>query len=194
LQSGLRKLRPWAAPLLAVVIPLLYLLQSPLMLHMPTGGPVFGPLAQAVGLGSAVAQTHCTAYPYYDKMGYTQLGHLLLEEDYAAGEEIMAYVRTSAGPVFSEEAMFSLLDDRPVVTNPTQLRNLYLNGLLDTTDIVARIDRQEFGVVIFRAQFYPDPVLQAIGQNYTTVETVCMNGFNYAILLPNRLLENTSGE
>jgi hypothetical protein len=194
LQSGLRKLRPWAAPLLAVVIPLLYLLQAPLMLHMPTGGPVFGPLAQAVGLGSAVAQTHCTAYPYYDKMGYTQLGHLLLEEDYAAGEEIMAYVRTSAGPVFSEEAMFSLLDDRPVVTNPTQLRNLYLNGLLDTTDIVARIDRQEFGVVIFRAQFYPDPVLQAIGQNYTTVETVCMNGFNYAILLPNRLLENTSGE
>ena len=43
-------------------------------------------------------------------------------------------------------------------------------------------------MVIFRAQFYPDPVLQAIGQNYTTVETVCMNGFNYAILLPNRLL------
>jgi hypothetical protein len=84
--------------------------------------------------------------------------------------------------------MFSLLAGEPVVTNPTQLRNLYLNGLLDTTDIVARVERQEFGVVIFRAQFYPDPVLQAIGQNYTTVETVCMNGFNYAILLPHRLL------
>jgi hypothetical protein len=182
------RLRPWAAPLLAVAIPVLYLVQAPLMLHMPTAGPVFGPLARALGIGGAVTQTHCTAYPYYDRMGYTQLGHLLLEQDYAAGEEIMAYVRTADGPVFSEEAMFSLLDNRPVVTNPTQLRNLYLNGLLDTTDIVARIDRQEFGVVIFRAQFYPDPVLQAIGQNYTTVETVCMNGFNYAILLPNRLL------
>jgi hypothetical protein len=190
LQSRLRKLRPWAPPLLTAIIPLLYLLQTPLMLHMPTAGPVFGPLAKALGVGSEVTQTHCTAYPYYDKMGYTQLGHLLLEEDYAAGEEIMAYVRTSDGPVFSEEAMFSLLDDRPVVTNPTQLRNLYLNGLLDTTDIVARINRQEFGVVIFRAQFYPDPVLQAIGQNYTTVETVCMNGFNYTILLPNRLLDD----
>jgi hypothetical protein len=198
LQNGLAR---WAAdrplpdvacsvtvPLLAVAIPLLYLLQAPLMLHTPTGGPAFGPLAQVLGIRGAAMQTHCTVYPYYDAMGYTQLGHLLTEEDYVAGEEIMAYVRASDGPVFSEEAMFSLLDDRPVVTNPTQLRNLYLNGLLDTADIVARIERQEFGVVIFRAQFYPDPVLQAIGQHDTTVETVCMNGFNYAILLPNRLL------
>jgi hypothetical protein len=183
--------RSMVTPLLAVAIPLLYLLQAPLMLHMPTAGPVFESLAQTLGIGGAVTQTHCTAYPYYDRMGYTQLGHLSLAEDYAAGEEIMAYVRTSDGPVFSEEAMFVLLDDRPVVTNPTQLRNLYLNGLLDTTDIVARIDQQEFGVIIFRAQFYPDPVLQAIGQNYTTVETVCMNGFNYTILLPNRLLDDS---
>jgi len=191
LQSRWRSLRPWASLLLAVAIPLLYLLQAPLMLHLPTAGPVFGPLAQTLGVGGAVTQAHCTAYPYYDKMGYTQLGHLLTEDDYAAGEEILAYVRTSDGPVFSEEAMFSLLAGEPVVTNPTQLRNLYLNGLLDTTDIVARIDRQEFGVVIFRAQFYPDPVLQAIGQNYTTVETVCMNGFSYGILLPNRLLDDS---
>jgi hypothetical protein len=84
--------------------------------------------------------------------------------------------------------MFSLLAGEPVVTNPTQLRNLYLNGSLDTTEAVERINRQEFGVVIFRARFYPDPVLVAIGQNYTTVETVCMNSFKYDILLPNRLL------
>jgi hypothetical protein len=90
--------------------------------------------------------------------------------------------------------MLTLLDDRPVVTNPTQLRNLYLNGLLDTTDIVERIDRQEFGVILFRAQFYPDPVLQAIGQNYTTVETVCMNGFYYRILLPDRLLDSSADQ
>ncbi|MBN1813453.1 MAG: hypothetical protein JXA14_16570 [Anaerolineae bacterium] len=190
LRGRLQRLRPWAAPLLAVIVPLLYLLQAPLTLHMPTAGPIFGPLARVLGVGGAAAQTHCTAYPYYDRMGYTQLGHLLTEDDYAAGKAILAYVRTSDGPVFSEEAMLALLDDRPVVTNPTQLRNLYLNGLLDTTDIVARIDQQEFGVVIFRAQFYPDPVLQAIGQNYTTVETVCMNGFNYGILLPNRLLDD----
>jgi hypothetical protein len=190
IRGRLQKLRPWAAPLLAIAIPALYLWQVPRMLHIPTAGPVFEPVAQALGVGGAEMQTHCTAYRYHDEMGYTQLGHLLTEDDYAAGEEIMAYVRTSDGPVFSEEAMFSLLDGRPVVTNPTQLRNLYLNDLLDTTDIVARIERQEFGVIIFRAQFYPDPVLQAIGQHYAPVETLCMNGFNYTILLPNRLLDN----
>jgi hypothetical protein len=178
-------------PILLILIPLLYLWQAPRMLHLPTDGPVFGPVAQALGVGGAVTQTDCTAYAYYDKMGYTQLGHLLTADDYAAGEEILAYVRASDGPVFSEEAMFTLLDDRPVVTNPTQLRNLYLNGLLDTVDIVERIERQEFGVVLFRAQFYPDPVLQAIGQNYATVDTVCMNGFNYGILLPNRLMDGS---
>jgi hypothetical protein len=198
LRDRLRKLQPWAAPLLAVAIPLLYLLQAPRTLHMPTAGPVFGSLARAFGVEDKLAlvegKDHCRAYQYHDSMGYTQLGHLLVEEDYAAGEEILAYVRTSDGPAFSEEAMFSLLAGEPVVTNPTQLRNLYLNGQLDTTDIVERIDRQEFGVVIFRAQFYPQPVLDAIGQNYTTVETVCMNGFRYGILLPNRLLENTPSE
>jgi hypothetical protein len=189
LQGGLRGLRPWAAPFLAIIIPSLYLWQAPRMLHLPTAGPVFGPVAKALGVGGAVTETHCTAYPYYDKMGYTQLGHLLTEDDYAAGEEILAYARTSDGPVFSEEAMFSLLIGEPVVTNPTQLLNLYNNGLLDTNDVVERINRQEFGVVIFRARFYPDPVLQAIGQNYTPVERVCMNGFNYDILLPRRMLD-----
>jgi hypothetical protein len=181
-------------PILLVLIPLVYLLQTPRMLHLPTAGPVFGPVAQVWGVGGAVTQTDCTAYAYYDKMGYTQLGHLVTDDDYAAGEELLAYVRASDGPVFSEEAMLTLLDERPVVTNPTQLRNLYLNGLLDTTDVVERIDRQEFGVVLFRAQFYPDPVLQAIGQNYRTVDTVCMNGFNYSVLLPDRLLDHPADQ
>jgi hypothetical protein len=203
LQSAIRKLQSTVRslamcrsvsvvrPILTVLVPLLYLWQAPRMLHLPTAGPIFGPVAEALGVGGAVTETHCSAYPYYDKMGYTQLGHLLTEDDYAAGEEILAYARTSDGPVFSEEAMFSLLIGEPVVTNPTQLRNLYLNGLLDTTDAVERVNRQEFGVVILRARFYPDPVLQAIGQNYTPVERVCMNGFNYDILLPRRVLDGT---
>jgi hypothetical protein len=186
---AVRRRLAFVRPMLLVLIPLLYLLQAPRMLHLPTAGPVFDPVAQALGVGGAVTQTDCTAYAYYDTMGYSQLGHLVTDDDYAAGEELLAYVRASDGPVFSEEAMLTLLDERPVVTNPTQLRNLYLNGLLDTADIVERIERQEFGVILFRAQFYPDPVLQAIGQNYRTVDTVCMNGFNYGILLPDRLLD-----
>jgi hypothetical protein len=181
--------RPWAAALLAILVPIIYLIQAPRLLHMPTSGPVFGRLARAFGVADRLVQGDCTTFEYYDSMGYTQLGHLLTAEDYAAGEEILNYVRTADGPAFSEEAMFNLLVGKRVVTNPTQLLNLYKNDLLDTTEIVERISRQEFGVVILRAQFYPQPVLVAIGQNYQPVEHLCMNGFYYHILWPNRLLD-----
>jgi len=180
---------PVAGPaLLAILVPALYLLQAPRLLHMPTSGPVFGSLARVLGVAGTLVEGDCTTFQYYDKMGYTQLGHLLTVDDYTAGEEILNYVRTADGPALSEEAMFSLLAEEPVVTNPTQLLNLYKNDLLDTTEIVDRINRQEFGVVVFRAQFYPQPVLDAIGQNYQPVEHLCMNGFYYHILWPRRKL------
>ncbi|MDY6875521.1 MAG: glycosyltransferase family 39 protein [Chloroflexota bacterium] len=175
--------------LLAVIIPLLYLVQVPRMLHLPTSGPVFGPLARTLGVADTLIEGDCSTFQYHDTMGYTQLGHLLTADDYAAGEEILNYVRTADGPTLSEEAMLSLLADEPVVTNPTQLLNLYNNDLLDTTEIINRINRQEFGVIIFRAQFYPPPVLEAIGQNYQPVEHLCMNGFYYHILWPQRRLD-----
>ena len=178
--------------LLAIIIPLLYLVQAPRMLHLPTSGPVFGPLARALGVADALIEGDCSTFQYHDAMGYTQLGHLLTADDYAAGEEILNYVHTTDGLTLSEEAMFSLLADEPVVTNPTQLLNLYNNNLLDTTEIVERINRQEFGVVILRAQFYPPPVLEAIGQNYQPVEHLCMNGFYYHILWPHRRLDDLS--
>jgi hypothetical protein len=182
--------------LLAVVIPLLYLAQAPRMLHLPTTGPVFGPLSRALGVNEELvygtqdnlAPTHCVPVQYHDAMGYTQLGHLLTPEDYKAGEEIMRQVHAAQGPIFSEEAMFSILADKPVVTNPTQLLNLYSNGLLDTSTLVDHVNRQTFDLVIFRAQFYPAPVLQAIGQNYQPVDHVCMNGFTYHLLWPSRRL------
>ena len=188
-----RELQVAGPALLAVLVPLVYLLQAPRMLHMPTSGPVFGSLARVFGVADMRVEGDCTTFQYHDAMGYTQLGHLLSADDYAAGAEILDYVRTSDGPVFSEEAMFSLLADEPVVTNPTQLLNLYKNDLLDTKDIVDRINRQEFGVVIFRAQFYPQPVLDAIGQNYQPVEHLCMNGFYYHILWPHRRLAGHPG-
>ncbi len=173
-----------------LVISLLYLLQAPRTLHLPTSGPVFGPLAHVLGVDEELIQGDCATFQYHDSMGYTQLGHLLTPDDYVAGDKILAYVRTADGPAFSEEAMFSLLSDEPVVTNPTQLLNLYNNDLLDTTELVNRINRQEFGLVIFRAQFYPQPVLDAIGQNYQPVDHVCMNGFYYHILWPRRVLDS----
>jgi hypothetical protein len=180
---------------LTFLIPLLYLLQAPRMLHLPTSGPVLAPLSRLLGVddqlaygkGENLAPTHCESVAYHDVMGYTQLGHPLSAEDYVAGEEIMKYVRAAEGPIFSEEAMFSILADKPVVTNPTQLLNLYNNGLLDTAEIIDQVEQQAFDLVIFRAQFYPPPVLEAIGQNYQPVDQVCMNGFTYHLLQPRRL-------
>jgi hypothetical protein len=185
-----RNLQPLARACLTITIPLLYLLQAPRTLHLPTSGLVFGTLARALGVADKLIQGDCTTFQYHDSMGYTQLGHLLTPDDYAAGEEILDYVRTADGPVLSEEAMFSLLTEKPVVTNPTQLLNLYNNDLLDTTEIVERIYQQEFDLIIFRAQFYPQPVLDAIGQNYQPVEHLCMNGFYYHILWPHRKVES----
>jgi len=196
LLGALRRLSSQAPGFLTILVPLLYLLQAPRTLHLPTSGPVFGPLARTLGVADELVRSECSTpeqeryHQYHDTMGYTQLGHLLTADDYAAGEKILEYVRASDGPVFSEEAMFSLLVGEPVVTNPTQLLNLYNNGLLDTTEIVERVNRQEFGLVIFRAQFYPPPVRDAIGQNYEPVDHLCMNGFYYHILWPQRRLES----
>jgi hypothetical protein len=37
---------------------------------------------------------------------------------------------------------------------------------------------------VLRAQFYPPPVLDRLGQRYETVELVQMNGFVYCIMQP----------
>ncbi len=188
LTAALPRRWPRAASALQLLVPLAFLLQAAFTVHLPTDGPLFGPLARLLGVADRPVQGDCATFRYYDSGGYTQLGHRLTADDYQGGERIMDYVRQSDGPPFSEEAAFSLLSGRPVVTNPTQLLNLYWNGLLDTSEIVRRIEAEEFGVVIFRAQFYPQPVLDAIGQHYRPVEHVCMNGFYYHILLPDRLL------
>ncbi|HIQ01975.1 MAG TPA: hypothetical protein EYH30_07570 [Anaerolineales bacterium] len=187
---GAHRNAPQRRDLSLLLVAALFLLQATFTLHLPTTGPVFTPLARALGVADRPVQGDCVTFAYYDSGGYTQLGHLLTADDYQAGERILAYVRHSDGPAFSEEAAFSLLAGRPVVTNPTQLLNLYKNGLLDTSEIVRRIEAEEFGVVVFRAQFYPQPVLEAIGQHYRPVEHMCMNGFYYHILLPHRLLED----
>jgi hypothetical protein len=93
-------------------------------------------------------------------------------------------IESSGKVALTEEAMLALRAQQPVVTNPTQLLNLWNNGALDPTELIAMIDRQAFGLVVFRAQFYPPPVLQAIGARYAPIDDVTMNGFQYRILAP----------
>ncbi len=181
------KLRQWSASrpryaaLITVLLPVFFIFQASRMVHLPTAGPVWGPVARMLGVADRSAYAD---YPYYDAVGYSQVGHLMLPRDYTGGETIMRYVRATDGPIFSEEAAFPMLAGKPVVTNPTQLLNLYNNGLWDPAPLTAMIRQQAFGLVIMRAQFYPPPVLQALGQSYGLVEHVQMNGFQYIIMKP----------
>jgi hypothetical protein len=181
-------IRTWAARhrpawqgAFAVLVPLLLLFQTTRMVHLPTEGPIWGPVARVLGVAGRSAYAD---YPFYDAVGYSQVGHLMLERDYEGGQRIMDYVNATEGPVLSEEAAFTMLAGKPVITNPTQLLNLYNNGMLDTSELEAMIRAEAFDLVIMRAQFYPPPVLAAIGEHYGLVEHVPMNGFNYIIMKP----------
>ena len=71
-------------------------------------------------------------------------------------------------------------------SKPFQLLNLEKKGLYQGAELVDMLDRQAFGLIILRAQFYPDVVLQAISRAYTQTDSITMNGFNYLILTPKR--------
>jgi hypothetical protein len=175
----------WASIALAGLIPLLFLYQARLNLHLPLEHPLTRPVARLMRIPPE--DPHRFRQSYYDSMGYTQLGHPPTTDDTTVGWKIVDWVNAASadGPAWSEEAMFTLwAGQETVVTNPTQLFNLWNMNKLDVSEMVRMISEQRFGLVIFRAQFYPPPVLEAIGQNYSVADHLEMNGFTYAVLRP----------
>jgi 4-amino-4-deoxy-L-arabinose transferase-like glycosyltransferase len=162
----------------AIIVPLLFLVQTRLTLHTYTEGPVYGPIAQLLGVSDN------TGRGFYDSQGYTQLGPRPARTDHDAGYRIAELARRAPGPVFSEEAAFMFAAGKPVVTNAFPQLVMYQAGLFDPANLNAMIARREFGLVILRAQFYPPPVLQAIGAHYQPLTEIEMNGFTYRLLEP----------
>jgi hypothetical protein len=163
------------------------------MFHMPTHTPTLRAIAGALGKPTEVwiaPQTSCSAprepelIPYVDAAGVSLLGRPPTEADTVAGIEIAGWIQRGETAAFSEDAGFNLYIDRDVVTNPTQLLNLYQNDAVDLTEMLTMLDNQAFDTVVLRAQFYPPPVLDRLGQRYETVELVQMNGFVYCIMQP----------
>jgi hypothetical protein len=173
---------PRAAAAIGIAVPVLYLAQAWGVRHLPTDGPIFGTLADLIGVGRGASVY--ADYAYFDSIGYTQVGHLPTDDDTRGGNRIDGYVRAGGKPALTEEAMFTLRAGKPVVTNPTQLLNLWNNDSLDPTELIAMLHEQAFGVVVLRAQFYPPPVLKAIGARYEPIDDIWMNGFQYRILGP----------
>ncbi len=168
----------------AIAIPLVYLSYGWRVRHLPTEGPVFGALADALGVESSYGDR----YAFYDSAGwvpgYATIGHIPTQADIDAGRRISAIVAEGDRPALSEEAGFSLYAGKDVISNPTQLKNLYENGQYDPSSLIAAIEAHAFNVVVFRAQFYPPPVLAAVYDAYTPDETIWMNGFAYEIWRP----------
>ena len=183
----------WVAIGLPSVIGLLYLWQASLVFHMPTHTPALATIARTLGQPTEVMiapQTSCSAprppesIPYVDRAGVSLLGRPPNADDTAAGKQIAALIAQGDTPAFSEDAGFNLFIGRDVVTNPTQLLNLYNNNAVDLTEMIGMLDEQAFDTVVLRAQFYPGPVLDMIGQRYETTDLVQMNGFVYCVMRP----------
>lgn len=166
-----------------IVIPLLYLGYGRTVIHLPTDAPVYSAIADVLGIeANALNGFHDSATRIVG--GYADIGHWTTQADIDAGWRIVEMIRASDRPALSEEAGFQLLAGQDVITNPTQLLNLWLNGVFDGSELIDMIENQAFGLVIMRAQFYPTEVLQAIQRQYEQTETVAMNGFDYLILRP----------
>ncbi len=183
----------WWETAVLILIPLLFLVQANKMFHMPTHTPALAAIARALGKPTEVyiaPQTSCSAprdperIPYVDSAGVSLLGRPPNAADAAAGKKIAAFVAEGDTPAFAEDAGFNFYIGREIVTNPTQLLNLYNNGEVDLTEMLAMLDNQEFDTVVLRAQFYPPETLNSIGQQYETQELVQMNGFVYCVMRP----------
>jgi hypothetical protein len=165
-----------------IIIPLLYIGYTRATLKMPTDG-YFQPLATILNIEPNVRDRFYDSATF-DVEGYANIGYFLTAEDTQAGYQIVDLINASDKPVMSEEAGFTFVANRDVITNPTQLRNLYLAGLYDGSQLISMIENEAFGLIILRAQFYPTPVLEAIGQHYEITDVIQMNGFDYHICRP----------
>lgn len=145
-------------------LPLLLLLQMPLLWHGPIDGTGWGLIDRGPQRGL--------------------LGQLPTSQDETAGWSIVSYVEKSRGDVLLEESGFALADQRPVIGNPSHLLNLSRQGRWGAQSLVDALEQRQFGLVVLTAHFYPQPVLDAIGDNYSTADIIHMDGQPYRILTP----------
>lgn len=182
-----RRYAPQIGAAALIVIPLLYVGYGRAVLKMPTNLPVFEQIAQVFGVYPNAQNGFYDSARTQDGQyaaGYAAIGHLTTAEDIAAGYRIVEMIQADERPSITEDAAFNIVAGREVITNPTQLLNLDLRGVFRGDELIRMIEAQEFGLIVLRAQFYPERVLIAMGQHYERTETVIMNGFEYIILTP----------
>jgi len=173
----------WVMRGMAVIAGVLFVLYGAAVVKMPLDGPIFGPLGSALNLKSNTKFAN-----FYDSagwtMGYATIGQIPTSQDTENGWKIVGLVKDDPRPILSEEAAFSFAAKKPVVSNPTQLLNLYNSQRYNPDALVKMIEQRAFGAVIFRARFYPPPVLDAVDKHYRPIATIPMNGYDYTVMIP----------
>ncbi|MCA9885639.1 MAG: hypothetical protein KC708_21825, partial [Anaerolineae bacterium] len=172
----------------AVLVPTLFVIYGISTFKMPTEGTLFGTIADTFGLQPNVRGRHFDTASY-DVVGYANIGHFTTQADIEAGNQIVELIRATDGPVISEDASFVLAAGHPVITNPTQLRNLSLNNtdenpIWDGTELIHMVENKQVALIILRASFFPTPFLEAVLENYSPDEAIEMNGFTYQFWRP----------
>jgi hypothetical protein len=100
------------------------------------------------------------------------------------GDELVALLRETPGPILSEAPSFVLAAGKPVVGNATHLRNLEEAGLWSSAPLVADIRAHRFALIILGAQLYPPSVLDAIRDTYYVEQKVEIGSAVYLIYRP----------
>lgn len=188
LARPLRRFAPGMLRAGLIIVPLLYLGYGRATLHLPTQQPPFDAFARVLNIRPNALNGFYDSARTADgqfSAGYADIGHFTTPDDVQAGWLIVERARAAAGHVMSEEAGFSLAAGREVITNPTQLLNLDKKGLYNGGELIRLIEDRAFGLIIFRAQFYPPRLLRAVGDHYRHAESIYMNGFEYRLLVPN---------
>jgi hypothetical protein len=188
------KIIPVNSQMIALLSTVLFLIYGATVIKLPTSG-IFEPISNTLGISPKFGHR----YPLYDSaiwtVGYAVTGHFPSQEDYENGWYIVDKIKASGGMVLSEDAGFVIQAGQEVIANAVQLRNLWEyedkggNRLYDPANLRQMIENQEFSIIIRRGDFFPEPILVAIGSYYKFDEAVEMNGFAYQLWRP---IENAS--
>jgi hypothetical protein len=190
----MRPVTPTIIALSMIAVPALYIEYGRDTLKMPTDIPLYREIASALNL-QPNAPSNRAERTFYDSArlpdgrfpgGYADIGHFVTQADTDAGWQLANMIREAEGPVISEDAGFSIQAGKDVITNPTQLRNVDRAGFYDGSELIDMIENREFEFIVYRAQFYPPRVLEAVAANYEEDQdaAVMMNGFRYIIMRP----------
>jgi hypothetical protein len=144
---------------LAMVAPLLAVVQLLLVLHLPNGSLYF---------------------PFPERLNSTPV-----EADYANGALVDEAVRATPGSILAEPAGFAVRNGRTVYIQPIDLRAEEYHGRWDSTLLLDSLRGGQFGLVIEEYRLFPFGMEDVLATDFDLVQEIpALNGFTYRLYRP----------